>query len=328
MRSRRCCGWRPRRGTADADGLQHDGASIRPRRRSATSCCAPFPSATIAWAVDAKRQRIVDSWPAAVDDAAARRDWGFAPVFDFARAFDDVPDPAHPTSDTGSMTKSVRVVDSHITYALHRDLATRWPRGAGARWSGLIRFRPGRAADRVVAAGVNRPDVMQRRGVYPPPPGASDIPGLEVAGTVVARRARRATAGVKAIAVCALVAGGGYATLCVAPAPQCLPVPTRLDAVSAAAIPETFFTVWTNVFDRGRLRAGRDGAVSRRRGRHRHDRHPAGGRRVAPACFATAGSDEKCRACEQLGAARAINYRTRRLRAKSSADRPATAASI
>src|SRR5262245_3333547 len=114
---------------------------------------------------------------------------------------------------------------------------------------------PGEVLIRVAAAGVNRPDVMQRRGAYPPPAGASPLPGLEVAGTIVARGD-----GVEhwreGDAVCALVSGGGYATLCVAPAPQCLPLPAHLDFVSAAAIPETFFTVWTNVFDRGQLRAG------------------------------------------------------------------------
>ena len=114
---------------------------------------------------------------------------------------------------------------------------------------------PGEVLIRVAAAGVNRPDVLQRRGAYPPPPGASDIPGLEVAGTIAS-----VGDGVSGLrigdAVCALVSGGGYATMCVAPAPQCLPVPASLDLVAAAAIPETFFTVWTNVFDRGRLRAG------------------------------------------------------------------------
>jgi putative PIG3 family NAD(P)H quinone oxidoreductase len=150
--------------------------------------------------------------------------------------------------------------------------------------------------------------MMQRRGRYPPPPGASDIPGLEVAGTVEAVGAgvRDWHAGDR---VCALVAGGGYATLCVAPAPQCLPVPASLDFVSAAAIPETFFTVWTNVFDRGRLNIGEDalfhGGTSGI-GTTAIQLAAARGARV----FATAGSDEKCRACEELGAARAINYRT------------------
>src|SRR5262247_2881726 len=108
---------------------------------------------------------------------------------------------------------------------------------------------------KVAAAGVNRPDVMQRLGKYPPPPGASDIPGLEIAGTVD-RVGSGVTAWKVGDAACALVSGGGYAEYCVVPAPQCLPVPRGLDFVSAAAIPETFFTVWTNVFDRGRLVAG------------------------------------------------------------------------
>jgi NADPH:quinone reductase len=160
----------------------------------------------------------------------------------------------------------------------------------------------------VEAAGVNRPDVMQRRGLYPPPPGASDIPGLEVAGTIV-RVGEGVTQWRKGDAVCALVTGGGYASLCVAPAPQCLPMPNRLDAVTAAAIPETFFTVWTNVFDRGRLRAGESALFhggSGGIGTTAIQLAAARGARV----FATAGSDEKCRACEALGAERAINYRT------------------
>ena len=160
----------------------------------------------------------------------------------------------------------------------------------------------------VAAAGVNRPDVLQRRGRYPPPPGASDIPGLEVAGTVAA-----VGAGVEGWRpgdrVCALVSGGGYATLCVAPAPQCLPVPASLDSVAAAAIPETFFTVWTNVFERGRLKQGEaalfHGGTSGI-GTTAIQLAAARGARV----FATAGSDEKCRACEALGAERGINYRT------------------
>ena len=160
----------------------------------------------------------------------------------------------------------------------------------------------------VEAAGVNRPDVMQRRGLYPPPPGASDIPGLEVAGTVV-RVGEGVTQWRKGDAVCALVAGGGYASLCVAPAPQCLPIPGGLDAVTASAIPETFFTVWTNVFDRGRLRAGESALFhggSGGIGTTAIQLAVARGARV----FATAGSDEKCRACEALGAERGINYRT------------------
>ena len=160
---------------------------------------------------------------------------------------------------------------------------------------------------KVAAAGVNRPDVFQRRGRYPPPPGASDIPGLEVSGIVDSVGPGVDTFRV-GDAVCALVAGGGYAEYCAAPAPQCLPAPRGLDLVAAGGIPETFFTVWTNVFDRGRLRAyelilvhgGSSGigttAIQLARAR---------GSRV----FATAGSAAKCAACEGLGAERAINYR-------------------
>jgi putative PIG3 family NAD(P)H quinone oxidoreductase len=160
----------------------------------------------------------------------------------------------------------------------------------------------------VAAAGVNRPDVLQRKGAYPPPPGASDIPGLEVAGTVAAVgwSVRGWKVGEH---VCALVAGGGYASMCVAPEPQCLPVPASLDLVAAAALPETFFTVWTNVFDRGRLKSGESalfhGGTSGI-GTTAIQLAAARGARV----FATAGSDEKCRACEALGAERGINYRT------------------
>jgi putative PIG3 family NAD(P)H quinone oxidoreductase len=161
---------------------------------------------------------------------------------------------------------------------------------------------------RVAAAGINRPDVMQRLGHYPPPPGASDIPGLEVAGVIesVGAEVGQWRAG---DAVCALVAGGGYATKCVAPAPQCLPVPSTLDLVTAAAVPETFFTVWTNVFERGRLQPGEaalfHGGASGI-GTTSIQLAKARGSRV----FVTAGSDDKCRACEALGAERAVNYRT------------------
>jgi NADPH2:quinone reductase len=159
----------------------------------------------------------------------------------------------------------------------------------------------------VLAAGVNRPDISQRQGKYPPPPGASDIPGLEVAGTVeqVGDGVRDWRVGDH---VCALVTGGGYAGHCVAPAPQCLPIPRGMSAVDAAAIPETFFTVWTNVFDRGRLAAGESLLV-----------HGGSGgigttaiqlaRAFGASVFATARSAEKCAACERLGAMRAINYR-------------------
>jgi len=160
---------------------------------------------------------------------------------------------------------------------------------------------------RVAAAGVNRPDVMQRRGAYPPPPGASDIPGLEVSGTVagLGDDVKEWHVGDR---VCALVSGGGYATLCVAPAPQCLPIPTSLDFIAAAAVPETFFTVWTNVFERGRLREGETALFhggSSGIGTTAIQLAKARGSIV----FVTAGSDEKCRACEALGATKGINYR-------------------
>ena len=165
---------------------------------------------------------------------------------------------------------------------------------------------PGDILIAVEAAGINRPDVMQRRGHYPPPPGASDLPGLEVAGTVAA--VGEGVVGWRVgDPVCALVAGGGYATRCVAPAPQCLPIPAPLDMVHAAAVPETFFTVWTNVFDRGRLQAGESALFhggSSGIGTTAIQLAAARGARV----FATAGSDEKCRACEALGAERCINY--------------------
>jgi len=159
----------------------------------------------------------------------------------------------------------------------------------------------------VAAAGVNRPDVMQRKGMYPPPPGASDIPGLEIAGTVVA-----IGEGVVSLAVgnevCALVTGGGYADFCVAPEVQCLPVPRGLTMIEAASLPENYFTVWTNVFDRGRLARGESLLVqggSSGIGVSAIQIAHALGSRV----FATAGSPAKCTACERLGAERAINYR-------------------
>jgi len=159
---------------------------------------------------------------------------------------------------------------------------------------------------RVAAAGVNRPDVMQRAGLYPPPPGASDLPGLEVAGEVVACGAevRRPANGER---VCALLTGGGYAEYCAAPVDLCLPIPQGLSAVQAAALPETFFTVWTNVFERGRLTAGERFLV--------HGGTSGIGttaiqlaRVRGASVYTTAGSDEKCRYAEQLGATAAINY--------------------
>ena len=164
---------------------------------------------------------------------------------------------------------------------------------------------------RVAASGVNRPDVLQRKGLYPVPPGASDLPGLEVAGHVVAGdAAAMALAGLKVgDRVCALVAGGGYAEFCVAPVGQCLPVPGGLSDIEAASLPETFFTVWSNVFDRARLVPGETLLVQ-------------GGtsgigvtaiqlaKAAGAIVIATAGSDEKCAACLQLGADHAINYRS------------------
>ena len=160
---------------------------------------------------------------------------------------------------------------------------------------------------KVAAAGVNRPDVLQRRGGYAPPPGTSDIPGLEVAGEVVGLGE-----GVSDVAlgdqVAALVAGGGYAEYCTAPAPQCLPVPQGLSLEEAAGIPETFFTVWSNVFDRGGLSEGEAFLVhggSSGIGTTAIQLAKAFGARV----FTTAGTAGKCQACEELGAERAINYR-------------------
>ena len=164
---------------------------------------------------------------------------------------------------------------------------------------------------RVAASGVNRPDVLQRTGNYPVPPGASDLPGLEVAGEIVGGdAAAMAAAGFKAgDRVCALVAGGGYAQLCVAPVGQCLPVPKGLSDIEAASLPETFFTVWSNVFDRGRLQAGETFMVQGGTsgiGVTAIQMAKALGAKV----IATAGSDDKCQACLDLGADHAINYRT------------------
>ena len=163
---------------------------------------------------------------------------------------------------------------------------------------------------RVSAAGVNRPDVLQRKGLYPVPPGASDLPGLEVAGTIVAGDAAALKqAGFQlGERVCALVAGGGYAEWCVAPLPQCLPVPKGLSDVEAASLPETFFTVWSNVFDRARLQSGEtlliQGGTSGI-GVTAIQMAKAAGATV----IATAGSDDKCAACVKLGADHAINYK-------------------
>ncbi|MBY4895750.1 NAD(P)H-quinone oxidoreductase [Cupriavidus sp. AU9028] len=176
---------------------------------------------------------------------------------------------------------------------------------------------PGEILIRVTAAGINRPDVFQRTGNYPVPPGASDLPGLEVAGEVVGGDLTHPDNrfGLKAgDRVCALVQGGGYAELCVAPLGQCLPVPEGLSDIEAAALPETFFTVWSNVFDRGNLGGGPRGkdetlliqGGSSGIGTTAIQIARAMGYKV----FVTAGSDEKCQACVDLGADRAINYKT------------------
>jgi putative PIG3 family NAD(P)H quinone oxidoreductase len=161
---------------------------------------------------------------------------------------------------------------------------------------------------RVAAAGINRPDIMQRQGRYPPPPGASDIPGLEISGEIAALGP--GTSGVAVgDRVTALVPGGGYAAYAVAAAPLCLPVPSGLSIVEAAALPETFFTVWTNLFERGGCKAGDrvliHGGTSGI-GTTAIQLAAAWGARV----FATAGSELKARACERLGAVRGIDYRT------------------
>ncbi len=164
---------------------------------------------------------------------------------------------------------------------------------------------------RVAASGVNRPDVLQRTGNYPVPPGASDIPGLEVAGVIESGDAAALAEAGLAVGdrVCALVAGGGYAQWCVAPVAQCLPVPVGLSDIEAASLPETFFTVWSNVFDRGRLQPGETllihGGTSGI-GVTAIQLAKAMGARV----LVTAGSDVKCQACLALGADAAINYRT------------------
>jgi NADPH2:quinone reductase len=162
---------------------------------------------------------------------------------------------------------------------------------------------------KVAAAGVNRPDVSQRKGNYPPPPQApQDIPGLEIAGTIaeVGAKVTRWKVGDK---VCALVIGGGYAEYCNVPAGQCLPVPGNLSFIEAASLPETFFTVWSNVFDRGNLKNGESLLV--------HGGSSGIGvaaiqmaKALGHTVYVTAGSEEKCRFCEDLGAIKAINYKT------------------
>ena len=169
----------------------------------------------------------------------------------------------------------------------------------------------GEALIRVAASGVNRPDVVQRQGHYPPPPGASDLPGLEVAGVIEAGDAAALAECGLAVGdrVCALVAGGGYAEYCVAPVAQCLPIPKGLTDVQAAALPETFFTVWSNVFDRARLQPGETLLVQ-------GGTSGIGvtaiqlGKALGATVIVTCGSDEKCAQVRKLGADHAINYRT------------------
>ncbi|MCB9996455.1 MAG: NAD(P)H-quinone oxidoreductase [Rhodospirillales bacterium] len=159
---------------------------------------------------------------------------------------------------------------------------------------------------RVAAAGVNRPDVVQRLGKYPPPPGASDLPGLEVAGEIVESRSANWQPGDK---VCALLAGGGYAEYACAPAGQCLPIPKGLNMVQAAALPETVFTVWNNLFHLGGLGAGQTALVhggASGIGTTAIQMSKAAGAHI----IVTAGNEEKCDACRKLGADRAINYKT------------------
>jgi len=158
---------------------------------------------------------------------------------------------------------------------------------------------------RVAAAGINRPDILQRQGAYPAPPGASDIPGLEIAGTVV----MGSGALKQGAEVCALVTGGGYAEYCTAPVPQCLDIPKTLEMDEAAALPETFFTVWSNVFERAALQPGESLLI--------HGGSSGIGTAAIQIAHAlgspvmvTAGSDDKCGACEVLGADLAVNYRT------------------
>jgi len=169
-------------------------------------------------------------------------------------------------------------------------------------------LKPGEVLIRVAAAGINRPDVLQRTGHYPVPAGASDLPGLEVAGTI--EQGDVGNSGFKiGERVCALVQGGGYAEYCAAPVAQCLPVPKGLSDLEAASLPETFYTVWSNVFDRAKLKTGEtllvQGGTSGIGVTAIQIAHAMGHR-----VFATAGSSEKTRACESLGATRAINYRT------------------
>ncbi len=163
------------------------------------------------------------------------------------------------------------------------------------------KLKAGEVLVKVHAAGVNRPDILQRKGLYPPPKGASDIPGLEIAGVII----KGAGKGKK---VTALVTGGGYAEYCAVPAKQCLPLPKNMDFITAAGIPETYFTVWTNLFDRGQIKKGETLLI--------HGGASGIGttaiqiaRAFGAKVVVTAGTDKKCRVCKKLGAAHAINYK-------------------
>ncbi|TAL92432.1 MAG: NAD(P)H-quinone oxidoreductase [Paraburkholderia sp.] len=177
--------------------------------------------------------------------------------------------------------------------------------------------KAGEVLIKVAASGINRPDVFQRKGAYAPPQGASDLPGLEVAGEIVGGSldVQHNPFGLKkGDRVCALLAGGGYAEYVAAPLAQCLPVPKGLTDIEAASLPETFFTVWSNVFDRAKLGAGEGGANETFMVQGGSSGIGVTAIQIAHALgfrvFATAGSDDKCRACEELGAERAINYKT------------------
>ena len=191
-----------------------------------------------------------------------------------------------------SEMKAIEIQDQHL-------VLVKRPVPAPAAGEILVRVR---------AAGINRPDLLQRKGLYPPPAGITDIPGLEIAGDVVTL-GKGVTGFKKGQKIMALVAGGGYAEYCVVPAPQCLPMPAGMTYIQAAAVPETFFTVWTNLFDRGRLKKGETVLI--------HGGSSGIGTtaiQVAKAfgatVFVTAGSDAKCAACKKLGAKIAINYKS------------------
>ncbi|POR55647.1 NADPH2:quinone reductase [Paraburkholderia eburnea] len=177
--------------------------------------------------------------------------------------------------------------------------------------------KAGEVLIKVSASGVNRPDVFQRKGAYAPPPGISDLPGLEIAGEIVGGNLdeKHNPFGLKlGDRVCALIAGGGYAEYAVAPLGQCLPVPRGLTDIEAASLPETFFTVWSNVFQRAQLGRGEGGENETLLVQGGSSGIGVTAIQIAHALgfrvFATAGSDDKCRACEALGAERAINYRS------------------